>query len=393
MSDEFENDNQDFDGQDIEQQDSRDLTDQGNFDDQQQDYADDGRDYDDGYDDGGYEDDGGQDDGGQDDKSKVPAKMRREWENSITTNKKVKREEMRRKLKKAMLFMLVFALIVTSIVYIMLLFINENSVRITASSQDNSQSISLSFDNDHWTPYLNAQGPTHIWDVSYSAEYGREPIDTKDDVRNMLEAENVPVGTNNGENFIRFVFMLRNNGGADVTIDYEMTLENDKDSGLQKALRVMWGESFKNPLDEEVTDPSDPSFNSRTTVEVYAATSDNPKLANLGNNSRRDPEQGYLEYVAYPTGSDSPDYDWTESFGSLLDTPGGMTREQATEYGYIVSTKEFADNNVVFRDTKMLARGDIMYCYVCIWLEGSDFDCVDSALGGFVSLGINFVAH
>ena len=36
--------------------------------------------------------------------------------------------------------------------------------------------------------------------------------------------------------------------------------------------------------------------------------------------------------------------------------------------------------------------GETLCVYVCIWIEGSDFDCVDSALGGYITLSITFSA-
>lgn len=68
--------------------------------------------------------------------------LEKEWEDSIVASKKVKREEMRRKLKRAMLILLVFSLITTSVVYIMLLFVQENNIRITASNRNKEKSIS-----------------------------------------------------------------------------------------------------------------------------------------------------------------------------------------------------------------------------------------------------------
>lgn len=97
--------------------------------------------------------------------------LEKEWEDSIVASKKVKREEMRRKLKRAMLILLVFSLITTSVVYIMLLFVQENNIRITASNRNKEKSISLSMDNDFWTPYLNAEGPEHMWNISYDVRY------------------------------------------------------------------------------------------------------------------------------------------------------------------------------------------------------------------------------
>lgn len=389
MSDEFDYENQTVDGQDPVTE----YDDSGQ--DVSYDEAADGSDASDySYDDGSYDDtsydDGAYDDGAYDDKPKQSAKMKREWANSITTNKKVKREEIRRKLKKAMLFMLVFALIVTSVVYIMLLFIQENNVRITASSSNRDNSISLSFDNNYWTPYLNAQGPTQIWDVSYSPIYKREKLDTIDGVTAMLKGNDVPVGPNNGENFIRFTFMLRNNGSSDVNVDYEMTLENDRDSGLQNAVRVMWGESFKNP--DIISDPDDPNDPTRTDVVVYAALSYNPRLASTGLNVGPHPDDGYYEYVAYPVGSDDPSFDWQRDFRQKVDTADGMSFSDAMNNGFLQPTSPFEGTDAIFHRSAVLTRGDIMYCYVCIWLEGSDFDCTDKALGGYVRLGIDFVA-
>lgn len=189
--------------------------------------------------------------------------MKKEWEDSIVASKKVKREEMRRKLKRAMLILLVFSLITTSVVYVMLLFVQENNIRITASNRNKEKSISLSMDNDFWTPYLNADGPEHMWNISYDVRYKTEQLDTIAKVAEMLEADEVQLGTQNGEQFIRFVFMLKNTGNEAAHINYEMTLEFDKHK-LHDAVRVMWGQSFKNETVE---------LEKNTDVEIYAALS------------------------------------------------------------------------------------------------------------------------
>ncbi len=309
-----------------------------------------------------------------DDYAEEPAEMKQEWSDSIVASKRVKREEMRRRLKKAMLFMLVFALVVTSIVYVMLLFIEENNVRITANSNNSDKSITLSMDNEYWTPFLNPRGPKNLWDVSYNPDYGREKIDTIEEVEARIDAAEVQVGTDHGDNYIRFVFMLRNNGKADATLNYEMTLEYEKEHNLQNAVRVMWGESFKHN-DQTVT---------RGTVEIYAALSYNPRLEGTNKNLDRTLETGFIEYVAYPTEVEDPSF-------SLVDFERQSDSAEAAQKGY-VSTTPFESDEFVFQKTNTLPVGDVMYCYVCIWLEGSDFDCVDAALGGYVKLGINFLA-
>ena len=208
---------------------------------------------------------------------KEASRLKKEWEDSIVTSKKVKREEMRRKLKRAMLIMLVFSLIVTSLVYVMLLFIQENNIRITATNRSAQKSISLSMDNDFWTPYLNADGPEHMWNISYDVRYKTEQLDTIAKVAEMLEADEVQLGTQNGEQFIRFVFMLKNTGNEAAHINYEMTLEFDKHK-LHDAVRVMWGQSFKNETVE---------LEKNTDVEIYAALSKNERLYHTGSQRRQ----------------------------------------------------------------------------------------------------------
>lgn len=307
------------------------------------------------------------------------AKLKKEWEDSIVASKRVKREEIRRKVKQATVILLVFALVVTSVVYVMLLFTQENNVRITASSKNEDTSISLSMDNDIWTPYLNANGPESIWDISYNPVYNREKIDTVEEVREMLNASDVEIGDRNGEKFIRFVFMVKNTGKYETNLSYEMTLDYDK-RGLQNAVRVMWGESRKS---------DDLSEEDSVSVDVYAARSRSRRLEGTNANYNVNAEDGFVEYVAYPWGSDDSSF-------SLLDYEKTFSNpdifNQAVQNGYFAATP-FLSDSYVFQRHSTLAQGDIMYCYVCIWIEGSDFDCVDSALGGYVKLGINFVAY
>lgn len=313
----------------------------------------------------------------QADDKKENAKLKKEWEDSIVASKRVKREEIRRKFKQATVILLVFSLVVTSVVYIMLLFTEENNVRITANSKDQDTSISLSMDNDMWTPYINAKGPESIWDISYNPVYHREKIDTVDEVRDKLSANEVQIGEQNGERFIRFTFMVKNTGKYEANLSYEMTLDYDR-RGLQNAVRVMWGESHKNLTGEDSVD-----------VRIYAARSNNFRLNGTQANYGTNPEDGYIEFVAYPWGSDDSSFDMLE-YEKSLSSPSAYDEARANGY---FATNPFISDSYVFQEHTTLAQDDIMYCYVCIWIEGSDFDCVDSALGGFVKLGINFTAY
>lgn len=329
------------------------------------------------------------------DAAKESARLKKEWEDSIVASKKVKREELRAKVKRAMLIMLVFALIVTSVVYVMLLFIEENNIRITASNRHKEKSITLSMDNEFWTPYLNAEGPDEIWNISYSHDpvYSGEHPDMQSDVYGILEADDFKIGSDNGDQFIRFTFMLRNNGGEDANIDYEMTLDFD-DYNLHEAVRVMWGQSFKNPNGETyVEDGTEQGSSFGTSVEVYAALSKNERLAGNSFNTDRTQEDGYIECVAYNNDvymaqSPNSNYYLLKDYEQSL-SPEDRLAAQANGY---FATTPFASNEYVFQRSTELAKGDIMYCYVSIWLEGSDFDCVDSVLGGFCKIGLNFYA-
>ncbi len=322
---------------------------------------------------------------------KEQARLKKEWEDSIVASKKVKQEEIRRKVKRAMLIMLVFSLIVTSIVYVMLLFIQENNIRITANNRNKEKSISLSMDNSYWTPYLNAEGPEEMWNISYDHRYGfpTEYADSIAEVVERLEADKVELGAQNGEQFIRFTFMLKNTGNEQAHINYEMTLEFDKHA-LQDAIRVTWGESFKN---------EDVETDKRTDVEVYAALSKNERLAGSNINAKGDgtfrtAEEGYIEYVSYPgvftsqVNKNDPYY-YVKDFESTLKDIDQRAEERAN--GFFATTPFYSDEYVFQREVDM-AKGDIMYCYVSIWLEGSDFECIDDRLGGYCKIGLNFYA-
>ncbi|MBR4800146.1 MAG: hypothetical protein IK048_00495 [Clostridia bacterium] len=313
------------------------------------------------------------------DAKKERAQLQKEWEDSIIANKRVKREEKRRKIKRAMLFMLVVALIISSIVYIMLLFLDENNVRITATSS-NGQRITLSMDNEIWSPYLNGKGPSNMVDISYNRIYKKEEIPTIEEVEQMLEdIESIELGKQDKDGYICFTFELRNDGTDTADILCEMTLEYDDVRNLQNCVRVMWGTTYKNTPDERE-------------VTVYAALSDNERLAATRINRGRSVEDGFFEYIAYPVGSDNP----TDENYNLADYEIRVQKEGGGGDAYMSGYRKaepFFNDDYVFQYDVKLSGSDIMYCFVAIWLEGSDFDCVDSALGGYVKLNINFTAN
>ena len=305
------------------------------------------------------------------------SRRQKEWEESIVASKRVIREERRRKFKKLMVFLLVFALIVTSSVYIMTLFIDENNIRITANSS-NEKTISLSMDNQNWSPFIDALGPDEMWDLSYNPVYGREIIPTIADIETELNKDEPTTGNMSGSNFIGFTFMLRNSTEADVEIPlvYEMTLTSEN-KGLENAIRILWSQKQ--------------SKSSKVDTKIYAALSKNDRLKEMQTNFERNKEDGYIEKVSYPVGSDDEnyslhDYEKDLSIGANSDEKW----QNAINDGYF-DTVPFMSNELIFQNETLLKSGEILYVYVVVWVEGSDFDCVDKIMGTYVKLGINFV--
>ena len=335
--------------------------------------------------------------------AKNKSKRQKEWEDSLVAHKRVKREEMKRKMKRAMLILLVFSLILTSVVYIMLLFIEENNIRITASSKDD-KSISLSFDKVTWTPYLDVDGPDNMWNISYNPVYKLDEVPTMGEINAMLiDAESGEVaGNHSKENVIEFCFYLRNNSDVVVPYGFEMLLESN-DKGLEDCMRVMWATHVIG------TDPNRED-RPQTTVNCYASLSKDPRMSynTMGANGIIY-EQGGVEKIAYPQGSEQYNQEQLMMYeqGKVLAYNGdykdinpkdgqGNTlytsiNEYLTETGYVNTTPFYSDEYVLHEES-YLDVGEMLCVYVCIWIEGSDFDCVDSVLGGYITLSITFSA-
>ncbi len=335
------------------------------------------------------------------------ARYKKEWEQSLIASKRVKREEIKRKLKKALLILLVISLLITSTVYVMLLFIEANNVRITASSAG-EKTISLSFDKEHWSPYLDIDGPSEMTNVSYSLAYpeAHAQIPTVAEMKalteNMLFDANAKGGDSSKSNVIEFSFFLENTSEQDIPLFYQMNLACDK-HGLQDTIRVAWVESNNMLIPE-------------TDARIYASRSTDPRMSwskvdALGNTY----EDGGVEYIAYPVGSDNPtswganrlyqylekdcEYNAITGTYSPYEVPAAYKEEDVepevqlanfkNDYGYLL-TVPFQDDEHVFSKERILARGDMLCIYVCIWIEGSDLDCTDAKIGGYVTLSVDF---
>lgn len=318
--------------------------------------------------------------------AKDEKKAQKEWEEQIAQNKRVKAEERRKKVKRAMLVILVFALISTSVVYSTLLFIEENNVRITATSNNVDKSIALSIDGETWTPYLNGRGPENMSDITYYGLFENESHPwTKEEVYEILLSENPLLGNRNEDNYIAFMFLLKNTSNESAYVACSMNFEVEVDMGLQNATRVMWGKSFSKRGESE--------------IRIFGTTSKNNKLASLKINEGRTEEDGYLENVAYPYNRDKKIVYREEGaeedtvFSSYKEYEEFLTEkglwEEAEKNGYF-ACEPFKDSEYVFKEEVELEKGEIMYCYVQIWIDGTDYDCTDMAASGKVKMGLDF---
>lgn len=317
---------------------------------------------------------------------KDEAKAQKEWEESIAQNKRVKAEERRRKVKRAMLVILVFAMIATSVVYSTLLFIEENNIRITATSKNTEKSISLSMDGETWTPYLNGRGPETMSDITYYGIFENESHPwTKEEVQEILLSDDPLIGNRNEDNYIAFMFMLKNTSSESAYISCSMNFEVEVDMGLQNATRVMWGKAFTKKAD--------------TDIRIFGTGSSNKKLADMKINEGRNENDGYLECVSYPYNRDKKIVYREEGneedtvFASYKEYEQFLTDnnlwEEAAANGYF-ACEPFESSEYVFEEEIELEEGEIMYCYVQIWIEGTDYDCTDSAASGKVKMGLDF---
>ena len=320
-------------------------------------------------------------------------KAQKEWEDSIIANKRVKRELTRKKVTRVLALILVLSLLLTSVVYVMLLFIEENSIRITANSKD-ERTISLSNDGDIWAPKLNVDGPDYMWNISYNPEYedskmSEQTVPSYESLVEMISStskdESVTGMLSTKEDyFIAFSFMLKNTSALmtdNINFNIRMKVEasgQKRKYGLVDAVRVMWIEEFGN-LADHIQDEKHSG--------VYATATSNEEVVNMQYQlfNMTDEEGNKLEKVpekwAYPSKMVDEskktldlEYKWDEN-----DVLKGFK-----------DTIPFASDDTVFEYDSYLVPEEVVRFVVVVWIEGSDFDCNDDALESYVSLGIDF---
>lgn len=331
-------------------------------------------------------------------KEKLSAKEKaqKEWEDSIVANKRVKREITRKKVTKILALILILSLLLTSIVYVMLLFIEENSIRITANS-NKERTISLSYDGDMWAPVLNVEGPDKMWNISYNVEYqdksiSDQTVPTMEYFQSIIDAASDDTSitgmiSTKQDNYIAFGFMLKNtsdlsseNININIRMNFEASGKKNK-YGLIDSVRVLWIEEYGDVAAHILDDNHTGVYASKTSNQ--AVIDMQYELFNVTDEEGNKPTS-VVEKWAYPYGmvNDAEqkfklDYAWTED-----DVARGFK-----------DTIGFVSDNAVFDYDSYLVPQEVVRFIVCIWIEGSDFDCNDSALESFVSMDIEFNAY
>ena len=323
-------------------------------------------------------------------------KAQKEWEDSLVANKRVKREIARRKATRALALILILSILLTSVVYVMLLFIEENSIRITAKSKD-ERTISLSADGEIWAPKLNVDGPDNIWNISYHPAYedhgmSEQTVPTIDEFREMISSTEMDKSVNGqisqkSDLYIAFSFMLKNTSelysediGFRIRMNVDATGNNRKD-GLVDAIRVMWIEEYG----DIAAHIGREDYVNHT--GVYATGTTNEQVINMqytmfgmtdeeGNKPTFVPEK-----CSYPISM-------VDDAKKTIDINYKYTEED--EKLGLFDTICFKDEQTAFEYESFLAPDEIVRFVVCVWVEGSDFDCNDSALNTSVSLNIDF---
>ena len=184
----------------------------------------------------------------------------------------------------------------------------DQPVKISVSKNQTS-ALTLSDNNfKDQTPYLHAQAPEEITNITYSSI----PLTDIDSI----------YGSHNGENYVAYTFDLKNTSEQVLNVEEELIITSTT-KGIEKAIRVMIytnGEQM-----------------------IYAS-----------------PITGTDE--AEPISEDTP----------KLTTP-------------------FVDSYTILRNTVENFSVEAIRRYtIVIWIEGSDPDCVDSAIGSEFRVAFNF---
>ncbi|HPD02965.1 MAG TPA: hypothetical protein P5161_06560 [Eubacteriales bacterium] len=151
----------------------------------------------------------------------------------IVTSKRVTRNIRSKFLRKLLLVIMSVALLVTSTVYIMLLLIEDNSMRIYVGQTEAGKSLTLCSDASFSRPtaYLTVNGPRVMDNITYDWLFTRYGID-ETDFGQSLE------GNFSGENHIAQTFYLKNNGTGDVQYVTSIKLLGSF-KGMEDAIRVL----------------------------------------------------------------------------------------------------------------------------------------------------------
>ncbi|HKL94230.1 MAG TPA: hypothetical protein VJZ69_03005 [Clostridia bacterium] len=280
---------------------------------------------------------------------KLRAQERKAWEESIVANKRVKREINRRRMRKIVLAIMIMSLMVTSSAYVILLLVQENSIRISAS-YSNDKTIGLSVDGVNWLSYLDVKGPDTMWNISYdphvAASHGVSEVPKWSTAISTIGNFSLE------EAYIGITFYVKNTCDIDYTFTSAIEIERQI-NGLDEAIRIMWimqDEKSGNVVENR----------------IYAKKSDYVGLRfNDG-----------VEYIAYPDGY------FTGTFR--------LYEDEEYPIGLVPTTPFVDDFYAKKTEGNPLAAGEIRRCSMVIWIEGSDPECTSSVLNSYLKLGARF---
>ncbi|MDD4839816.1 MAG: hypothetical protein PHE93_04010 [Clostridia bacterium] len=280
---------------------------------------------------------------------KSKAQEHKAWEASIVANKKVKREINRRRMRRIVLAIMIMSLMITSSAYIILLLVQENSIRISATYA-NDKSIGISIDRENWMPYLDVKGPDAMWNISYDSHvadsHGVQTVPSWDTALSTIGNFSVE------DAYIGVTFFVKNTCELDYTFTSAIELEHQI-NGLDEAIRIMW------TMQDETT-------GALLEKKVYAKKSD---YAGLRFNDG-------IEFIAYPDGYFA---------GTFI-----MYDDEEYPVGLVPTTPFLDDSYAMRTEGYSLASGALIRCSLVIWIEGSDPECTSSVLNSYLKLGVKF---
>lgn len=261
----------------------------------------------------------------------------------LIKRKNVRVQTRRRTMILILIIFILISILVTGAIYGILSFIEFNTFRISVDKSGTTfLSLSETYDFTNPTNMLSVKGPKEMDNIAYEML----PIDE------FLASE----GSHNGDSYIATSFFLMNSGSEALEYAESISLSHTY-RDLDAAVRILVIKTLYVESTEGGYEAGLPEF------RVYARA-----------NAEGEPE--------YVSGGDHviPDYAKNPNLGE--------------DFGTDWLTIPFlSETSVVENYYYPMVAGEKIRYSIAVWLEGTDPDCVDSILGGKVTLDIKFVTR